>query len=75
MPVPKLPAEWWERASLLATSNTVVRAPLPEEGQLTFGGTNTQEWDWFNSVVDSALGIDPAASSLVDRWLSSEKVA
>jgi hypothetical protein len=75
MPVPKLPAEWWERASSLATSNTVVRASWPEEGQLTFGGTNIQEWNWFNSVVDSALGIDPAASSLVERWLSSERVA
>jgi hypothetical protein len=75
MPVPKLPPDWWERASSLASINTVIRAPSFADNQLAFGDTELQEWNWFNSVVDSALGVDPSASTLVERWLSSEKVA
>jgi hypothetical protein len=58
LPVPKLPIEWWERASLLAKSNTVVR-PVSQNDDSGFAFTrnNTKEWNWFETVVESAFGL------------------
>lgn len=76
LPVPKLPAEWWERAGLLVKSNTMAR-PVSYNGDSGFAFTknNTKEWSWFDNVVESALGLAPSVGGILDQWISNHQVS
>lgn len=78
LPLPKLPAGWWKRAGALAKYNMTVRPPYRhEELEPLFGDTSTniQEWDWFNSVVENALGLDPSIGLELEDWLLKQQTS
>lgn len=70
LPVPELPSDWWKRGSVLAESNTTVH-PISIEGEPGFEFTkaNAREWDWFNSIVEAALGFEPSVGATLEKWL------
>lgn len=75
LPVPRLPLTAWERAAALAPENYVVRAPKAGDFGGLFNGeqNNEKEWEWFNSVVDAALGLDTISSSRLSRWFTDDE--
>lgn len=73
LPVPKLTREWWDRAKRLARSNRVIR-PNPIESEASFFSIRTtEEWSWFDSVVEAALGFEPTVGVSFEQWLSSNQ--
>lgn len=73
LPVPSLTPDWWNRAARLAVSDRVIR-PNPSTDlsslPLVFEGDSEAEWDWFNTAVNTALGIDPASGAAMREWLT-----
>jgi hypothetical protein len=70
LPIPLLPNDWWERASKLAKSNTVVRPIQSDGGSSASTRAEEREWAWFNSIVETAFGFDPSGAAMFDDWLS-----
>ena len=73
MPIPYLPSLWWERASKLATINSVIW-PIQTSHDLVVSHHRDAdaEWEWFNSAVESALGIDLLTSGNIASWLDEK---
>lgn len=71
LPVPKLPRDWWLRASSLAKRNELLRPPERiSETDLALGRpAPRKEWQWFNSAVESALGLGPTQTQAIEDWL------
>jgi hypothetical protein len=67
IPVPKLPSSWWERASELVKINYVT---FPSEEYKSFSALD-KEWEWFNSIVEVSLGIEPQAGKRLAQWFSN----
>jgi hypothetical protein len=76
LPFPRLPDSWWERASRLATVNTVLWPSNHVVSPTLFdpaGESGTSEWEWFNSAVETALHIDVTSRAEMARWLRDPK--
>jgi hypothetical protein len=73
LPVPRLPADWWERASEMATTDRVTR-PESREDDLGLQSSRSEaaEWRWFNSAINTAFGIGPALGIQLSDWLRDQ---
>ncbi len=76
LPLPKLPVGWWKRAGALVEDNTITRPPsIQNRPKPLFGeiNANAHEWEWFNSVVENAFGLEPSIGVSLEKWLLNQQ--
>jgi hypothetical protein len=73
LPLPRLPDEWWKRASNLCAPDMLTVAPkwrAQSQEQLLPVDRAIEEWRWFDSVVLAAFGISQSDLESVESYLT-----
>ena len=72
LPLPALPADWWDRAAKLGSPGCTVVNPRWSNGTSTLlddGLTDLDEWLWFEHVVGIAFGMNTTQLTDLEEYL------
>jgi putative RNA methylase family UPF0020 len=76
LPIPKLPSEWWERATELVQANEIAISPrwvkegTPDMFRPVQRGS-VERWRWFERAVEASFRVDPTQAEEMELSLKA----